>query len=308
VNAMAGKVLITGSSGMLGIDLCRELSGDFDVYGMDVAGCRVKGEGCREYCDCDITDKKNVLDVVSKIKPDAVIHAAAMTDVDGCESNKDRAYRINALGTENVALACKKTGAILIYISTDFVFDGRKKSPYKETDKTGPLSIYGGSKLEGEKAVANVLKKYFILRTSWLYGAHGKNFVDTIIANAKTGKTLRVVDDQVGSPTYTKDLSKAIHKLLSRIFTQYAIRNTQYGTYHVSNSGSISWYGYAKEILRFAGSKTEIIPIPTEELDRPAERPAMSVLDNSKFVELTGYKMRHWKDALKEYILEGRER
>ena len=211
-----------------------------------------------------------------------------------------------------MALACAAAGAALIYISTDFVFDGKKKKPYKETDRTGPLNVYGDSKLKGEAAVKKAAKRYLILRTSWLYGKHGKNFVDTIIGKAKTVKVIKVVDDQVGSPTYTKDLAKAIHVLIHRVGgdvgsnaspARWASKPRRWaGIYHISNSGSVSWFDYAKEILRLAGSKTKVVPISSRELARPARRPTMSVLDNSKFNRFTGYKMRHWRKALKEYV------
>jgi dTDP-4-dehydrorhamnose reductase len=190
----------------------------------------------------------------------------------------------------------------LIYISTDFVFDGRRKSPYKESDRTNPLSIYADSKLKGEAAVKRALKKYFIVRTGWLYGRQGKNFVDTILKKAKTEDVLKVVNDQVGSPTNTRDLAKAIRYLLSKTFSSFVIRRSSFGTYHVSNSGSVSWYDYAKEILKLSGSRTKVMPISSKDLDRPAKRPRMSVLDNSKFIGLTGYKTRSWQEALKEYV------
>ena len=284
---------------MLGVDLSNELSKSCELYGMDIV--HSPWSVVHGFKKGNVTDKKSVAVIFKEVKPEIVIHAAAMTDVDGCELDKDKAYNINAVGTRNVASACAKVGATLIYLSTDFIFDGKKEAPYKENDKPNPINIYGDSKLMGEEEAIKNLKKYFIIRTCWLYGAHGENFVDTIIAKAKTENILKVVDDQVGSPTYTKDLAKAMRALLSKILGN-GLRDTGYGIYHISNSGSISWYEYAKEILRFAGSKTEIIPITTEELDRPAKRPAMSVLDNSKFFKFTGYRMRNWKRALKEYI------
>lgn len=274
---------------MLGIDLCHELNEDYELYGIDT-------RRDNDNFICDITDKKCVADIVEKVKPDVVIHTAAWTDVDGCEQDKEKARWINVEGTKNVALACKDRGAILVYISTDFVFDGKEKGAYKETDKPNPISVYGDSKLKGEEAVKKTLKKYFILRTSWLYGENGKNFVDTILSKAKTEQALKIVDDQVGSPTYTRDLAKAMHALLNKA------GDRGYGIYHVSNSGGVSWFEYTKEILKLAGSATKVIAISSEELARPARRPAMSVLDNSKFTEFTGYRMRDWKDALKEYL------
>ena len=293
------KVLIIGSSGMLGVDLSCELAESYELYGFDIIHSpRSTVHGFKKG---DISNKNNVFDILEEVKPKFVIHTAAMTDVDGCELDREKAYKINTDGTANVALGCKKSGAILIYISTDFVFDGKKKTPYKETDKTAPLSVYGDSKLKGEKAVKKELEQYFILRTSWLYGKCGKNFVDTIAGKAVHEKVLKVVDDQVGSPTYTVDLAGAIHLLLTKRGTRDEGRGMS-GIYHVSNSGSVTWYEYAKEIVKLTGSGTRVIPISSEELNRPAKRPAMSVMDNSKFNKFTGHKLRDWKDALSEYI------
>ena len=297
---MRQRVLIIGSSGMLGIDLSQGLYHDHEVFGADLI--RRSAFAIRGFYKLDVTKKQNVSAVIKNLNPDVVIHAAAWTDVDGCELDPKKAYKINTEGAKNVALACKAADAALIYLSTDFVFDGRRKHPYRETDRTNPLSVYADSKLKGELAVKRILKKYIILRTSWLYGKHGKNFVDTIIKKAKTEKVLKVVDDQVGSPTYTKDLVKAIHALLGKIVGSRAGFNLPYGTYHVSNSNSVSWYDYAKEILKLEKSQTKVVPISSKELDRPAKRPKMSVLDNSKFIKLTGSKMRNWQEALKEYV------
>ncbi len=291
------SVLITGSAGMLGGSLRESLSGDYEVYGIDIHSSRATSEN---FIECNITDKKAIAEVVSKVRPDVVIHTAAWTDVDGCELDPKKAYKVNFTGTENVALACRQTGAVLIYISTDFVFDGKKKTPYKETDLPKPLSVYAESKLKGEEAVGKLLKNYFILRTSWLYGKNGKNFVDTIVEKGRTEKMLKVVDDQVGSPTYAKDLAKAIHVLTDKICR--AGLNLPYGIYHVSNSGAVSWYEYAREILKLAGLAVKVVPISSQALKRPAKRPAMSVLDNSKFTALTGHRMRDWEEALKEYL------
>lgn len=312
---MKQRVLIIGSSGMLGVDLSQELCHDHEVFGADLirrsypAG-RQASFVIRGFYKLDITKKQNVSAVIKNLNPNVVIHAAAWTDVDGCELDPKRAYRINSEGAKNAAYACKAIGATLIYLSTDFVFDGKKKNPYKETDKTKPLNIYGDSKLKGEEAVKKAAKKYFILRTSWLYGKHGKNFVDTILAKAGSEKVLKVVDDQIGSPTYTKDLAKAIRALLERVTKSQGHKATcsrarfsaPYGIYHISNSGSISWYDYAKKILKLAKSQTKVAPISSKELNRPANRPNMSILDNSKFIKFTGYRMRNWQEALKEYV------
>lgn len=299
---------------MLGIDLSRELAADYDLAGLDVI--RSPLSSVHKFYKGNITDGKAVADMIEEARPDLVVHAAAWTDVDGCELDPDKAYAVNSEGTRSVALACKNAHAALIYISTDFVFDGRKKKPYRETDAVAPLGIYGDSKLKGERAVQETLEKYYILRTSWLYGKRGKNFVDTITARAKAGKALKVVDDQVGSPTYTKDLAKAIHALLNKIAKGEGLRAKGeglraegqelrakgYGIYHVSNSGKVSWFEYARQILKIVKSKAKVAPITSSELKRPAKRPAMSVMDNAKFRKFTGYRMRGWKAALKEYL------
>jgi len=280
---------------MLGTALLRELRGPYDLFGTDVFRSQGSERRSQKYFSCDITNRKSVDVLFKKIRPDIVVHTAAWTDVDGCELNKDKAYAVNFYGVRNVALACKGIGAALIYISTDFVFDGKKRRSYKERDKTNPLSVYADSKLKGEAAVIKALKKYFILRSSWLYGKHGKNFVDTIIAKAKKDGVLKVVDDQAGSPTYTKDLARAIRVLIDK-------RTENFSIYHISNAGSVSWYEYAKAILKITGIKARVLPISSKELARPAERPAMSVMDNSKFEKVTGYRMRRWKSALQEYL------
>lgn len=290
---MKQRILITGSSGMLGIDLCQELKSDFDVVGLDMV--RHPKSAVRKFFKGDITDRSGVAAIIAKTSPDVVVHCAAWTDVDGCELNGKKAYKVNSEGAGNIALACKESGAVMVHISTDFIFDGRKKSPYSEEDKANPLSVYGDSKLKGESLIKKSLDNYYILRTSWLYGRFGKNFVDTIVAKGKAGDPLRVVRDQVGSPTYTKDLAKAIHRLLKE-------KVPGYGTYQVSNSGKVSWYDYAREILRLARCRTKVLPITSAKLDRPAKRPAMSVMDNSKFINFTGYRMPDWKIALKEYL------
>lgn len=285
---------------MLGIDLANELRGDYLVIGTDLV--KNKESVLDRFYKSDITDRKSIADCISRAKPDIVVHTAAWTDVDGCELDKKKAYAVNFAGARNVAQACKRINAAMIYISTDFVFSGRKSKPYRESDKTGPLNVYADSKLKGEAAVKKALKKYFILRTSWLYGRHGKNFVDTITAKAKKDGSLRVVSDQAGSPTYTVDLAKAIHALIDRVVTCHMSHVTCHGVYHVSNAGSVSWYGYAKTIIGTANIRARVTAISSKVLARPAERPAMSVMDNSKFKRFAGYKMRGWKSALREYL------
>ena len=290
---MKSRILITGSSGMLGVDLAQDLEKKYVVIGTDIVQSAKRI--ARRFYKADITDHKRIKAIIEKIRPDIVIHTAAWTDVDGCELDKDKAYAVNSVATRNIAASCKDIDAVLIYISTDFVFDGRKEKPYKESDKTNPLGVYADSKLKGEAAVVKTLKRYFILRSSWLYGKHGKNFVDTIITKAKRGGLLNIVDDQVGSPTYTIDLAKAISVLIDKV-------DANYGIYHVANSGNVSWYDYAKEIVKISGIKAKVLPISSKELARPARRPAMSVLDSSKFVKVTGYRMRGWNSALREYL------
>ncbi len=288
---------------MLGIDLSGELCKGCELYGLDAVPS--PGSRVTRFYQCDITDRERVRDAVSSIRPDVVIHSAAWTDVDGCELDRGKAFLVNARGTENVALACRESGAAMIYMSTDFVFDGEKATgPYKEEDPPCPVSVYGASKLEGEKAVQRLLKRYCIVRTSWLFGAHGKNFVDTILKKAQAGEELRVVNDQVGSPTCTADLAKALHALAQKLLAGDA---GLWGIYHVTNSGSVSWYDYAREIVRASGlGGVTVAPITSGELARPAKRPRMSVLDNSKFNGATGFRMAHWQDALMGFINERR--
>ncbi len=290
------KILITGSSGMLGIALCKKLVDKHKIFGIDTrksAECRVHST---EFYKIDLTDKDLFMQRMEQINPDIIIHCAAYTDVDGCEKNTDMAYRLNVEATGNVAFAAKQFNCFLIYISTDFVFDGLKKTPYKEDDKPNPINVYGKTKLEGEGIVRSALNKYLIIRTSWLFGKGGGNFVDTIIEKAKTENELKVVNDQVGSPTYTANLAEAIADIISGGENKEQILN-------ITNSGSCSWYEFAEEIIALAGIKNvEIISITSKQLGRPARRPKMSILDNSVFNKIHGKTLPHWKDALSRYI------
>jgi dTDP-4-dehydrorhamnose reductase len=275
------SLLITGSNGMLGKALVERLSKKYSIKAIT-----------RE--DADITDLDEIAKVIKKTKPDIVIHAAAYTKVDDCESNSIHANKINAIGTRNVAVACQKIDASMVYISTDYVFDGAKESPYTEFDITNPISVYGKSKLAGEKFVRQMLNRFYIVRTSWLYGEGGVNFIDTIINKAKTEKVLKVVDDQFGSPTYTKDLADKIGEIISR---------ERYGIYHVTNSGSCSWFEFAKKIVEYSNIKgIDVIPIKSNALNRPAKRPANSVLQNF-MLELEAIPLlRSWDEAVGEYV------
>jgi len=295
------RILVTGSGGMLGADLWQVLKGRYDLAGLDVAERR--GLYGKRFFPCDITDGKVVRGAVRAARPAAVIHAAAWADVDACESDREKAFAINGGGTGNVARACAEADSILIYLSTDYVFDGKKDSPYREDDATRPLSVYGASKLAGEEAVSAALEPHAIVRTSWLFGGHGRNFVDTILDKSRVQGELKVVDDQVGSPTYTVDLAGAIGAFLDIVLGRGGGTSRWPGIYHVSNSGSVSWCGFAREIVRLGKREgVRVEPITSEDLARRAPRPTMSVLDTAKFGGFTGVRMRSWQDAVREYI------
>lgn len=268
------KILITGASGMLGQDLVPVLEDE----GFNVVETNSK--------TLDVTNREQVKEIISKEKPEYVIHCAAYTNVDGAEENVETATKINIEGTENIAHACKKDDINLIYISTDYVFDGTKEEAYLPSDKTNPLNIYGKTKLGGELAIQKICKKYYIVRTSWLYGHYGKNFVETMISLADKPE-LKVVDDQIGCPTWTVELSNAILDLIEE--------EPEYGIYHVCGSGKTSWYGFAKEIFNLIGKKVNLIPCKAKDFPRPAQRPKNSVMENNNVC-------RDWKLALKDYI------
>lgn len=275
------KILITGAGGMLGRALRETLSPEHDVAAV--------GRG-----ELDFTDLGLTLAALARAKPQVVIHAGAWTDVDGCERDPDRAWRVNALGSRNVAVACQEAGAACCYVSTDYVFDGEKPDPYTEFDVPNPISCYGASKLAGERYVQTLAPRHWIVRSSWLFGPGGKNFVKTLLAKARAGQELRVVDDQVGSPTYTGDLARVIARLVS---------GPHYGVWHGTNSGSCSWYRFAGAILETAGlGGVRLEPIGSKDLQRPAPRPRNSVLRNYCW-HLEGWPpLRSWADALREYL------
>ena len=275
------KVLLLGAGGMLGKDLVPILSVKGQVWARDID-------------DFDITDPERVQREVEALQPQVLVNAAAYTDVDGCESRRELAFAVNAEGARNVALACAAIGGRMIHLSTDYVFDGSSRIPYREEDPTDPLNVYGASKLQGERYIQDILENHLIIRTEWLYGRHGKNFVDTILRYAGQQKELRVVDDQRGSPTFTRDLSLALERLIGM---------EARGILHVTNSGSCTWFEFTRQILREKGyNHIQVIPISSEELTRPAKRPASSVMDCQKYEKLTESKMRPWKEALKEYL------
>jgi dTDP-4-dehydrorhamnose reductase len=244
--------------------------------------------------DLDLTRSTAPLHAINKYQPDIVVHSAAYTDVDGCESEWKKAYEVNGVGTKQMALACKDSGVKLIYISTDYVFNGQKAEPYKPYDPPDPINEYGKSKLLGELHIKELLKDYLIIRTAWLFGLGRRNFVKTIVELATRGEQLKVVEDQIGSPTYTADLAEAIGYLIPLPVT---------GIIHVTNQGCCSRYQMAQEILRqISYTSTEVIPISSEEAARPARRPAYSVLDNSAYQELTHKSLPTWQGALKRYL------
>lgn len=267
------RVITTGARGMLGHDLFPILENEgYEVIETDIH-------------NLDITNEKQTLEIISHQKPNIVIHCAAYTNVDKAEEDIETARLINAKGTENIARACAKIGATLVYISTDYVFNGEGKKPYLPTDKPEPLNVYGLTKYEGEEAVKKYCPKHFIARTSWLYGIHGKNFVETMISLSNKLE-LKVVDDQVGCPTWTVELVNGIVKLL---------KTENYGIYHVCGSGSTSWYGFAKEIFDLMNLDVNLKPCTTDEFPRPAKRPRYSIMENNNIC-------RDWKLALKDYL------
>lgn len=273
------KVLVTGAGGMLGQALvpCLE-SRDYQLIALP-----------RERFD--VTNYDQVLERLSKERPDIVLHCAAYTKVDQAESEPDLAYLINGYGTENLAIACSKLDTPLLYFSSDYVFDGEQSRPYTTWDATRPLSVYGKSKLAGEKALVRHLAKFYIVRTSWLYGPNGKNFVDNIYNLALEGKPLRVVADQLGSPTCTLSLSETVADL---------IESERWGVYHATDEGVTSWYEFAKEIV--AGLGVEVTPIATADLPRPATRPKYSVMDKTTLISTIGRELPAWQESLRSYL------
>lgn len=274
------RVLITGAEGQLGYDLVDLLRDTHEVFPFDL--------------DMDITDHAATLATIEDARPEIVVNCAAYTDVDGCESHSDLAFAVNAVGAQNVAQACRGVGARMVHVSTDFVFDGRAGRAYVESDEVNPMSVYGASKLAGERYVAESLPGHFIVRTAWLYGNHGKNFVKTILKLAGEKDLLTVVDDQVGSPTYSRDLAGKIIELMA---TDHC------GLYHVTNQGDCSWFEFARAILEEARVEgVTVRRIASAELDRPAPRPAYSVLKNRVLLERGIPLLRNWREALSAYF------
>ena len=291
------KVFVTGVGGQLGYDIMNELTDrGYEAVGSDI----LETTQFENYVQLDITDEEAVNKAISEVKPDAVIHCAAWTAVDAAEDeeNIEKVRAINAKGTENIAKAAKEVDAKMIYISTDYVFDGQGEEPWQPDCKDyAPLSVYGKTKLEGELAVSNLLDKYFIVRIAWAFGKNGKNFIKTMLNVGKKFDTVRVVCDQIGTPTYTLDLSRLLVDM---------VETEKYGYYHATNEGGyISWHDFTCEIFRQAGYTTNVVPVTTAEYGlSKAARPFNSRLDKSKLID-NGFKpLPTWQDALSRYLKE----
>ncbi|WP_160032783.1 dTDP-4-dehydrorhamnose reductase [Paenibacillus sp. An7] len=281
------RVVVTGAGGQLGTDVFKLFSSN----GHEVLGC--------DRTKLDITNQAECNQVIDAFQPDAVIHCAAYTAVDAAESDVDGAYLINAVGTRNIAVAAEKIGAKLVYISTDYVFDGTSTTAYREYDNTDPQSIYGQSKRAGEILAQTLNSRYFIVRTSWVYGAHGNNFVKTMLKLGQEKPELQVVHDQKGSPTYTVHLAEFLLELVD---------TECYGIYHASGTGECTWYEFTREIFEQAKEilnvkiTANLIPCSTEQFPRPAPRPSNSVMDHVS-IRTNGFKdFPHWKDGLSEFL------
>lgn len=266
---------------MLGSELFSVLKIAHDVVGKDIL-------------DFDIASADDCRRLVAETNADVVINAVAYTDVDGCETNRDKCFAVNAEGVQNIVLACRGGDIKIVHFSTDYVFAGDGSAPYCERDACQPLNVYGESKLAGERYLQGLSRNFLLIRTAWLYGPQGKNFVKTILEKAATVSVLRVVDDQIGSPTYTCDLAEAVKRLIEAGST---------GTFHVTNGGTCSWYEFARVILEEAGlTDVKVLPVKSDGFPRPAKRPCFSVLDNGKFYQTTGIAMRPWRTALRDCL------
>lgn len=285
------KILVIGAKGMLGRDLIPELrisfpEDDLLEWDMDEIDIRKKGE---------------TIEKIESVQPTVLINVAAYTDVDGCESNLQEAFLVNSEGMSHIAQGARRCGARAIYLSTDYVFDGKKNSPYIEEDSPNPLNTYGHSKLKGEEVTLALGKKGLVVRTQWLYGLYGKNFVTAILKQVKekwkapeANRRLTIVDDQIGSPTYTVDLSQAIVRLVQRKAS---------GIFHVTNQDTCSWYEFGKTILKFLDIQgIDVVPISSSQLNRKAPRPLYSVLSSEKLRREIGFRLRPWTEALKDFL------
>lgn len=278
------KVLVTGVGGQLGHDVVREL---------EQRGHEVTGVGREEM---DITDAEKVRKVIRDCVPDAVIHCSAYTAVDRAEDEADQCRKVNVEGTKNIAEICAELDCKMIYISTDFVFSGEGERPWETDDAAGPISVYGRTKYEGEDEVKSRLGKFFIVRISWVFGKNGNNFVKTMLRIGKENDAVKVVDDQIGSPTYTRDMAVLLADM---------VQTEKYGVYHASNEGFCSWYEFAKEIFRLAGmDDVSVTPITSDQFPAKAKRPFNSRMSKEKLVKEGFNKLPSWQDALKRYVQE----
>ena len=275
------KVLVTGAKGQLGYDVMNELAKrGYEGIGVDVQ-------------EMNITDAQAVDRVITESGADKVIHCAAYTAVDAAEDNVDLCRKVNAQGTENIAKVCKKLDIPMLYLSTDYVFDGEGTRPWEPDDKRDPLNVYGQTKYEGELAIEENLDKYFIVRIAWVFGVNGKNFIKTMLKLAENHDTITVVNDQVGSPTYTYDLSRLLVDM---------IETDKYGRYHATNEGLCTWYEFAVEIFRQAGISVNVVPVTSEEFQAKAKRPHNSRLNKDKLDEMGFKRLPSWQDALSRYL------
>jgi dTDP-4-dehydrorhamnose reductase len=282
------RILVIGAKGMLGRDLMEVLraSSSDEVTGWDID-------------EVDIRIEKDTVEKISRLRPEVVVNLAAFTNVDECESQVEKALAVNADGMRHIALGALRCRAKVVYVSTDYVFDGEKEEPYVESDLPNPLNVYGRSKLQGERYVQQLAEDGVIVRTQWLFGKHGNNFVTFVLRQAREKKELSIVDDQTGSPTYTVDLAKAISAL---------VQHDARGIFHVANSGTCTWFTFGQSILESSGmAGVSIRPISSKELNRPAIRPPYSGLNCQKLKQVTGLTLRPWSEALREYVHALRE-
>ena len=277
------RVLVTGVKGQLGYDVVGELQ----RRGLEAVGVDIE--------EMDITDGESVRRVISEAKVDAVIHCAAYTAVDAAEDHEEVCRKVNVCGTQNIADVCKELDIKMIYISTDYVFGGDGERPWEPEDERNPKSVYGMTKYEGELAVQNTLDKYFIVRIAWVFGVNGNNFVKTMLRLAQTRDTVKVVNDQFGSPTYTYDLARLLVDM---------VQTSKYGIYHATNEGICSWYEFASEIFKEAGISMNVIPVTTAEYGAKATRPFNSRMSKEKLTENGFEKLPSWQDALRRYLKE----
>ena len=280
------KVFVTGIKGQLGYDVMKEL----EKQGLEAVGADIE--------EMDITDAGSVERVLTETAPDAVIHCAAYTAVDAAEENEEICRKVNAGGTANIARTCGKMGIKMIYISTDYVFDGKGERPWEPEDERHPISVYGQTKYEGELAVQAETDKYFIVRIAWVFGINGKNFVKTMLRLSETHDRITVVNDQYGSPTYTYDLAKLLVDM---------VQTEKYGIYHATNEGICTWYEYACEIFKLSGKDMEVVPVTSAEYGAKASRPENSRMSKDKLTVSGFDRLPPWQDALRRYLKELKE-